>query len=169
MIGSALCRFVCIPNTLAACSKYRTQRRHLNGNFCPFFFPLKAQISTVPSGTCSGLPAQTSLRVRRKLEMGDEGWRGISHSRLPSPLPQSPCFLIGSGKSSFTQGLLCCWKQCKFILAPQRGPTLPHSGWLCGKGVKSLGFRPSVPLYLIAMCSFGEMDKTFFQLPIDLS
>lgn len=59
------------------------------------------------------------------------------------PLPQ-PSFLLGFGKHHLTGGLLCSWKQCKFILALQRGPV----PLLCGKRARECGPATVVPVTL---------------------
>ena len=109
----------------------------------PSFSPKSPDSHSALRDLLLGLPTQSSLEVRRKLEVGGRG--GISHSRLPSPPlppPPTPRFLVGFGKSCFTQGLLCCWKQCKFILAPQREPDSPALDGCVGRGPRECGPDP---------------------------
>lgn len=170
------CTEVCVhpqPTSMTV-SKVPSTKKTLKREFLSLLFsPKSPDFHSALWDLLLGLPTQTSLEVRRKLEMGDEGWRGISHSRLPSPLPPIPlpCFLIGSGKSSFTQGLLCCWKQCKFILAPQREPNSPTLDGYVGRGPRECGPDPLSSHYSASshpmQLGEGNEIRAFFQLPID--
>lgn len=72
---------------------------------------------------------------------GESG--GFSHSRLPPP----PAFLKGFGKSCFTRGLLCFWKQCKFILAQQGGPSSSPLDASVGRDLKNVAQALADPLF----------------------
>lgn len=128
---------VCVhpqPTDMTMSKVLSTQKTLKKWEFQSLLFPLKAQIPTVPSGTCFW------ACLHRVLWKSGESWRWGDEGG--SLIPGSPPLPYRVWQKLLHSGPLVLLETMQVYFGSAKGVRFSRSGWLCGKRTQRMWPRP---------------------------